>query len=65
MSLTHNYICRDCALEQHAIYPQGHVATSHRNICKYCNVSKDLLAISDWDWPKDHMHYTTKYAREI
>lgn len=48
-----SYICTDCAKENGATWPEGHVATFHEATCQYCNQWCSICHLSDWNWPKD------------
>ena len=45
------YICRECAERRGGVWPEGHVATMHREVCPYCGERRGLACIGDWDWP--------------
>ena len=47
-----NYICKDCATEKGAVWPNGHCATVHTALCKVCEKEKGLASVADWNWPK-------------
>jgi hypothetical protein len=45
-------ICRDCAKENGATWPQGHCATFWMDKCQVCGRVLSLCDVSDWNWPQ-------------
>lgn len=52
LKLPHAYICSDCAFDRGGRWPEGHCATSHTDICPYCNKQEGLVATTDYLWHK-------------
>lgn len=50
VDLPYDYICHQCADVRGGVWPEGHVATFHTGNCPYCDTSKGLANIGDWDW---------------
>ena len=46
------YICADCARAKGGEWPKELYATSHKDICPYCEKQKSLCATTDWNYPK-------------
>lgn len=51
MNFPHYYTCWECATEKGLVWPEGHCATMHFDVCLYCNEKKSLAAITDYQFP--------------
>lgn len=47
----YGYICWECAISKGLVWPEGHCATMHSDICEYCNEKKSLAAVTDYQHP--------------
>lgn len=45
------YICRHCAERLGGVWPEGHAATMHEDLCDCCGRRAALAQHDDWNWP--------------
>lgn len=60
-------VCRECALDLDASWPDGHVATCWNGKCGICEIERGVCSISDWNWSKEWNHFfnLTSADREL
>jgi hypothetical protein len=56
-----DYLCRGCAKNLTAEWPDGHIATFHDAKCDVCGKIKGLSHRTDWDWSNKQL----RIGREI
>jgi len=46
-------VCRECALDLNAKWPEGHVATCWNGKCGICEIERGVCCVTDWEWSRD------------
>ena len=46
------WTCHDCAVEAGGMFPPGHVATWHPDICPVCGDTRGVTEPRDYGYPK-------------
>ncbi len=50
-SLYPQWICKDCAINNSGIWPEGHHGSFHGGVCGWCEEEKGVTQPRDWGYP--------------
>jgi len=43
-------VCSDCAVKAGGVWPDGHIATFHSNICDVCRCVTTVCSVRNWNY---------------